>query len=148
MQAHYLRDNQEARRNRQVVPTPLFVSSDMTTAVQAADLCIYCVNWGFRLVDEGMTAAVRADIAAEYGPLLAHLCFVPHGCKPGTANGRGSIAYVTELDPRATKQNRSGDAKKEEAKLLGPPVGLPAAEPPVTLSTGDGEKSTQPENQA
>ena len=31
-------------RTKWIVPTPLFVSSDMTAAVQAADLCIYCVN--------------------------------------------------------------------------------------------------------
>jgi len=39
-----------AGRNRScwIVPVPLFVSSDMTYAVQAADLCLYCINWGFR----------------------------------------------------------------------------------------------------
>ena len=36
-----------------IVPTPFFVSSDMAYAVQAADLCIYCVNWGFRLPIRG-----------------------------------------------------------------------------------------------
>jgi hypothetical protein len=35
-------------RNRTtwIVPVPMFVASDMTMAVQAADLAIYCVNWG------------------------------------------------------------------------------------------------------
>ena len=41
------------------MPTPFFVSSDMSYAVQAADLCIYCIyciNWGFRLPARGMDA--------------------------------------------------------------------------------------------
>ena len=31
-----------------IVPAPLFVASDMAVGVQAADVCIYCINWGFR----------------------------------------------------------------------------------------------------
>lgn len=100
MQAHFLREGWEVRASRRLVPTPLFVSSDMTTAVQAADLCIYCVNWGFRLAEVGMTAPVRQDIATEFGPLLGHLCFVPKDCRTGTANSRGSIAYVADPNPK------------------------------------------------
>ena len=36
-------------RTTWIVPSPFFVASDMNYAVQAADMCIYCVNWGFRL---------------------------------------------------------------------------------------------------
>jgi len=36
-------------RRARIVPSPFFVSSDMTYPVQAADVCIYCVNYGFRL---------------------------------------------------------------------------------------------------
>jgi hypothetical protein len=100
MQAHFLRDGWEARKDRRLVPTPLFVSSDMTPAVQAADLCIYCVNWGFRLADVGMTAAVRPEVAAEFGPLVGHLCFVPADCQKGGATSKGSIAYVADPGSR------------------------------------------------
>ena len=31
-------------------PPAFFVSSDMNPAIQAADLCIYSINWGFRTV--------------------------------------------------------------------------------------------------
>ncbi len=41
-------------RTAWIVPVPMFVASDMTMAVQAADLAIYCVNWGFRLPATGM----------------------------------------------------------------------------------------------
>ena len=35
-------------RAQWIVPSPSFVASDMIYAMQAADICIYCVNWGFR----------------------------------------------------------------------------------------------------
>jgi hypothetical protein len=51
----YFRKTQTGRyRSSWIVPTPFFVSSDMTYPVQAADLAIYCVNWGFRLPNRGM----------------------------------------------------------------------------------------------
>lgn len=60
-----------------VVPSPFFVSSDMAYPVQAADVCIYCVNWGYRMPHRGMGAPVRSEIATEFGPLLEELEF--HG---------------------------------------------------------------------
>jgi hypothetical protein len=56
-----------------IVPVPMFVASDMNYAVQAADLCIYAVNWGFRLPSIGMTAPTREEIAGEFGPWLNEL---------------------------------------------------------------------------
>ena len=37
-------------RSQWIVPTPFFVASEMASAVQAADLAIYCLNWGFRFL--------------------------------------------------------------------------------------------------
>ena len=39
--------------------SPFFVASDMSYAVQAADVCMYCVNWGFRLDAIGMNGTSR-----------------------------------------------------------------------------------------
>ena len=60
-------------RTAWIVPTPFFVSSDMTSAIQAADLCIYLINWGFRLPLRGMNAARRDEINRMFGPALADL---------------------------------------------------------------------------
>ena len=49
LQRYYSKTAKGRYRTAWVVPSPFFVSSDMTYAVQAADLCMYCVNWGFRL---------------------------------------------------------------------------------------------------
>jgi hypothetical protein len=48
------------QRTAWIVPSPFFVESDMAYGVQAADLCIYCLNWGWRLGN--MTEATRKEI--------------------------------------------------------------------------------------
>ena len=50
-------------RSQRVIPIPLFVSSAMTLPVQLADICLYCINWGYRLPERGMNAPERAEIA-------------------------------------------------------------------------------------
>jgi hypothetical protein len=56
-----------------VIPSPFFVSSDMTYAIQAADVCIYAINWGYRLAY--MDKPARKEIAGEFEPLLKKLQF-------------------------------------------------------------------------
>lgn len=56
-----------------IVPSPFFVSSDMAVAVQVADLCIYAINWGFRLPNRGMDAETRPEIADMFGTGLSRL---------------------------------------------------------------------------
>ncbi len=46
--------------SQRVVPSPLFVESDMAYGVQVADLCIYILNWGYRTPD--MNGRVREDL--------------------------------------------------------------------------------------
>lgn len=47
MERYFTRTGPGRNRSYWIVPAPLFVSSDVTHAVQAADVCLYCVNWGF-----------------------------------------------------------------------------------------------------
>jgi len=60
LEAYFRRTEIGRYRSAWIVPAPFFVSSDMTYPVQAADLVIYSVNWGFRLPTRGM---VRSEIA-------------------------------------------------------------------------------------
>jgi hypothetical protein len=55
----------------------------MTYAVQAADLCIYCVNLGFRLPAQGMNAPTRDEIANRFGDWLGRLQFRGEGHRNG-----------------------------------------------------------------
>lgn len=61
-------------RTEWIVPSPFFVSSDMTYPVQAADLCLYCINWGFRLPRMGQPQT-RDEIKDRYMPRLKALEF-------------------------------------------------------------------------
>jgi hypothetical protein len=83
-------------RTQWIVPTPFFVASDMTYAVQAADLCIYCVNWGFRLPARGMDEPVRREIADEFGAKLNELQFRGQGHRDGRVYDSYGIAYVPD----------------------------------------------------
>lgn len=77
-----------------IVPSPFFVSSEMTYPVQAADVCIYVLNWGFRLPAYGMDAPVREEIAEEYGPWLNQLQFQGAGHRDGEVFQTWGITYV------------------------------------------------------
>ncbi|HZT40912.1 MAG TPA: DUF3800 domain-containing protein [Chthonomonadaceae bacterium] len=82
-------------RVRWIVPSPLFVASAMAYPIQAADVVIYCVNYGFRLPARGMDAPVRQGIADEFGSLLAGIQWIGQG-QGGSYTSYG-IVYVPDL---------------------------------------------------
>ena len=79
-----------------IVPTPFFVSSDMAYAVQAADLCIYCINWGYRRPRRRIDAERREDIADMFGRDMAHLEFRGRGHRHGRVFESTGIFLVEE----------------------------------------------------
>jgi hypothetical protein len=88
-------------RSAWIVPAPFFVSSDMTYPVQAADLAIYCVNWGFRLPTRGMDALGRPEIADDYGRWITQLRFRGEAHRDGAVYDSYGIVFVP--DPYGTK---------------------------------------------
>jgi hypothetical protein len=68
----------------------------MTYPVQAADLAIYCVNWGFRLPTRGMDAPVRREIADGFGSWLAQLQFRGQGHRDGVVHELFGIVFVPD----------------------------------------------------
>lgn len=56
-------------RATRIIPSPFFVSSDLAYPVQAADVVIYAINWGYRIpgVWGGET---RQEIADTFGGML------------------------------------------------------------------------------
>ena len=83
-------------RTTWIVPTPFFVSSDMAYPIQAADLVIYCVNWGFRLPKRGMDAPTRVEIADEFGPWLNRLQFAGDAYRDGRVFHEYGIVYIPD----------------------------------------------------
>ena len=96
LQPYFARTVTGRYRSRWIVPTPFFVASDMAYPVQAADLCIYCVNWGFRLPSIGMDAAVQAEIADEFRPWLDMLQFRGEGHRNGRVFKSFGIVFVPD----------------------------------------------------
>ena len=96
MEAYFTKTDPGRSRTAWIVPAPLFVSSEMTSAVQAADLCIYCVNWGFRLPSRGMDAELREEIASMFGPELAGLQLREKVSRGGQTIDTYGIVYVPD----------------------------------------------------
>ncbi len=96
IEAYFRRTETGRYRSAWIVPTPFFVSSDMTYPVQAADLAIYCVNWGFRLPTRGMDAPVRREIADDFGKWLAQLQFRGQAYRDGSVYELYGVVYVPD----------------------------------------------------
>ncbi len=96
LERYFTRTETGRYRTVWIVPVPLFVSSDLTYPVQAADLVVYCVNWGFRLPSRGMDAATRPEIADEFGPWINQLQFRGESYRDGNVYPEYGIVYVRD----------------------------------------------------
>ena len=83
-------------RSTRIVPVPFFVASDMAIPVQAADLCIYSVNCGYRLPTQGMRADERLDVKNLTSEWIAKLQYHGEGYKDGQVFKMHGIVYVPD----------------------------------------------------
>lgn len=95
LEGYFTRTTTGRYRTQWIVPTPFFVASDMAYPVQVADLCIYCVNWAFRLPGLGMDEPVRDEIRAEFLDWLRRLQFHGQGYREGNVFETWGICYVS-----------------------------------------------------
>ncbi len=79
-----------------IVPEPLFVDSQMYPAIQAADLCIYCVNWGYREPRWEYKGPVREEISRRYAHRLDGLQFRGEGYRNGRTFRTSGIVFVPD----------------------------------------------------
>ncbi|WP_374631480.1 DUF3800 domain-containing protein [Ferrovibrio sp.] len=96
IEAYFTRTATGRNRTQWIIPAPLFVSSDMTYAVQAADISLYAINWGFRRQNFGTTLETREEIAAEYGPKLSRLEWEGDGYRDGRVFRTHGFVYVPD----------------------------------------------------
>ena len=94
LEAYFTKTGTGRYRTQWIVPSPFFVASDMIYAMQAADICIYCVNWGFRIPSRSMNASTRSEIADEFGPWLNRLQYRGQGYRDGAVFESYGICYV------------------------------------------------------
>jgi hypothetical protein len=108
MERYFLKTEIGYERSSRIVPEPFFVHSDLTTAVQLADIVAYCFNWGTRL--NKMKEATRKDIES-----LAQIAFDMRYVGKRVDEGDDKewpvygVFYVDDLRP---KQEREGGAEK------------------------------------
>lgn len=81
-----------------LVPAPMFVASEMSVAIQVADVVIYCINWAFRDPKRGIDSPFRDEIAQISHRHLESLQFQSQeGAITGSVQDSYSIFCVAEL---------------------------------------------------
>jgi hypothetical protein len=73
MERYYIRTIKGSQRADWIVPAPFFSSSYLSVPIQAADVCIYCLNWGFRRPAWGMNAPTRSAIEQDFSGWVGRL---------------------------------------------------------------------------
>jgi hypothetical protein len=107
MARYFLETEKGYQRSARIVPEPFFVHSDLTTAVQLADVVAYCFNWGTRL--NKMTESTRPEIEP-----LAQIAFDMRyvGKRLNEKDGNEWPAYgVFYLDDLRPRQEREAEAE-------------------------------------
>lgn len=76
LERYFARTTNGRQRATRIVPIPLFVDSASSYLIQAADVCIYALNWTFRLPSKGMDeSTVREELKELVGENLFELQF-------------------------------------------------------------------------
>lgn len=130
LQRYFTRTLTGRYRAAWIVPVPMFVSSDMTYPVQAADMVIYCINWGFRKAAIGMTAPEREEIARDFGPWLHQLQLWVRGIAIGKSSIRSGSALCRNLIADPKKGDKAYRATQRTSR--------PATESPMSICHGSG----------
>ena len=60
-------------------------------------VCIYCINWGFRLPERGMDAPIRREMAEDFGAVLSRLQWRGQGSRQGAEYASYGIVCVSDL---------------------------------------------------
>lgn len=81
------------QRTQWIVPTPLFVESDMAYGVQVADMCIYCLNWGWRSAE--MSEPTRKEIV-PFVWLLEKIIWSGDGWRDGKTFKTQGVVFVPD----------------------------------------------------
>lgn len=96
VERYFSRTQTGRQRTAWIVPAPFFVSSDMSVGVQAADLCLYCINWGFRLHSWPNLEGRRPEITDGFAPQLRQLQWEGDGYRDGRVFRSYGIVLVPD----------------------------------------------------
>jgi len=96
LEKYFTKTSKGVERSDWIVPSPMFVSSFLSVPVQAADLCMYCLNWGYRRPRWGMDAPARAEIAKTFGRWIKTLQYSAELRSGATKRKLFGIVYVPD----------------------------------------------------
>jgi hypothetical protein len=104
MERYFLRTQKGIQRASRIVPEPFFVHSDLTTAVQLADIIAYCFNWGTRLANK-MTENVRPEIK-PFADIAFNMRYVGRRFDQGSDQEWPiyGVFYLDDLRPRDERE--------------------------------------------
>ncbi len=71
LERYFVRTIKGTQRADWIVPSPFFSSSYLSIPIQVADVCVYCINWGFRR--GGMNAPTRTKIEEQFAGWIRRL---------------------------------------------------------------------------
>ena len=107
LERYFLESAKGYERSARIVPEPFFVHSDLTTAVQLADIVAYCLNWATRL--KRMIEPVRSEIE-PFAEQVIGMRYV--GERPDELEERVwtiyGIFYLEDLRPRRERNPEEG----------------------------------------
>ncbi len=95
MERYFMLTHTGRQRTQWIVPIPFFVESDMAYGVQAADLCIYCLNWGWRGI-ENMEEPTREEIE-PFVWIMEKAFWQGEGYREGESFSTHGTFYVPDL---------------------------------------------------
>lgn len=97
----YFRDTATGKlRAERVIPEPFFVHSDLTSAIQLADLVAYIIAWGLRL--RGMNEPARPELA-RLARRIRELQFVTKQSRNGQYFDVWSFKLIRDLRARCQR---------------------------------------------
>ena len=105
MERYFMQTAHGKTRSARIVPEPFFVHSDLTTAVQLADIVAYSLNWGLRL--NRMIKPTRDEIM-PFSQRAFDMRYV--GQRASETDGKTWPIYgITYLDDLRPKTERDSD---------------------------------------
>ena len=99
---YYRKTQKGIERTQWIVPTPLFVDSQLAVGVQAADVVLYCINYGYRRNEWGFTGLTRQEIKQRYGGLIHKFRYKGEVCNEEKVYPSYGIVYLS--DPYTTAE--------------------------------------------
>lgn len=96
LENYYTKTRNGKKRSKWIVPSPIFVDSGLSPCVQAADICLNCINWGFRRGEWNFDGALRDEIHERFAGRCGKIQFSGDVFKEGKTLKSYGIIFVPD----------------------------------------------------